>query len=70
MSALFKLKSRRIFRGMKSNSLSSKASGDDHLIQWGWLYALILVACFYGGEYIYQSTRDAVPLRMTQEIRK
>jgi hypothetical protein len=68
MSALFKLKSRRIFRGMKSNSLHSKASGDEHLIRWGWLYAALLVAAFYLGEWAYRSGFDAVPLRLTKSI--
>jgi hypothetical protein len=69
MSALFKLKSRRIFRGMKSNSLHSRASFDEHLMRWLWAYALALVGVLYLCEWVYHST-DAVPLQMTRDVRR
>lgn len=71
MSALFIRKKRRLFRNMPT-SLRARERFDDHLMNWMWLYALILIAALYGGEWLYHSTRDAVPLRMstTMEARK
>lgn len=56
-------------RGMRP-TIASKNSRDDHLITWMWLYALIAVAVFYGCEWAYNVSRDALPLRMTQEIKR
>ena len=75
MNALFALRQhlekrrigRRIFKNMPSN-LSSRTSRDTRFMRAMPVIALLLVGVFYAGEHFYQSTRDAVPLRMTEFI--
>lgn len=65
MSDLFKLKTCQLLRDMPT-SLQTKNSRDDHLLNWMWLYALILVALFYVWEHY--SMEGGVPLQMTAAI--
>ena len=60
---------RRIFRNMPSN-LNDKDSRDTRLLNAMPVIALVLVGVFYGCDWAYNVSRDGVPLRMTQEIKR
>ena len=47
-----------------------KDSRDDFMLNAMPVIALVLIGALYLGEWAYNASRDALPLRMTQELRK